>query len=57
MTAEQASEDRRSIRYIVAGSAAELAGKLEAAETARALSPQRPGIIEGRVGDALDASL
>jgi hypothetical protein len=33
-TAEWASEDRRSIRYIVAGSAAELAEKLQAAETA-----------------------
>jgi hypothetical protein len=33
-TAERASEDRRSIRYIVARSAAELVEKLQAAETA-----------------------
>jgi hypothetical protein len=33
-TAERASEDRRSVRYIVACSAAELAAKLQAAETA-----------------------
>jgi hypothetical protein len=31
-TAERASEDRRSIRYIVAGSAAELAAKLAVAD-------------------------
>jgi hypothetical protein len=33
-TAEQTSEDGRSIRYIVARTAAELAEKLQAAETA-----------------------
>jgi hypothetical protein len=33
-TAERVSEDRRSIRYIVARTAAELAEKLQAAETA-----------------------
>jgi len=33
-TAERASEDRRSIRYIVARTAAELAEKLQAAEAA-----------------------
>jgi hypothetical protein len=33
-TAEWSSEDGRSVRYIVACSAAELAGKLRAAETA-----------------------
>ncbi|HTS97025.1 MAG TPA: hypothetical protein VMI33_10425 [Streptosporangiaceae bacterium] len=33
-TAEWASEDRRSIRYIVARSAAELAAKLQAVELA-----------------------
>ncbi len=33
-TAERASEDRRSIRFIVARSAAELAAKLQAAELA-----------------------
>jgi hypothetical protein len=31
-TAEQTSEDRRSVRYIVAPTAAELAAKLQAAE-------------------------